>query len=124
MRSWDLTSRIRTNEPSITVAQHFFYDSNVVNFIGAYCEWVFSPKKGGLAQYVIFNSDLSDSNQRPKDHSRPTTVLRSTNWAKVGLLMNEITFQKTIYLDMYVSLQEKHELPWYDYLKPNRSDLN
>ena len=30
-------------------------------------------------------SDLPDSNQRPKDLSANTTVLRSTNWAKVGL---------------------------------------
>jgi hypothetical protein len=32
------------------------------------------------------NSDLPDSNQRPKDvcYEFPTTVLRSTNWAKVG----------------------------------------
>jgi hypothetical protein len=31
-------------------------------------------------------SDLPDSNQRPKDLSAYTTVLRSTNWAKVGCL--------------------------------------
>ena len=30
------------------------------------------------------NSDLPDSNQWPKDVCLPTTVLRSTNWAKVG----------------------------------------
>ena len=35
-------------------------------------------------------SDLPESNQRPKDGCgfSPTTVLRSTNWAKVGFVIN------------------------------------
>ena len=44
------------------------------------------------AMFDITTSDLSDSNQRPKDAYSYTTVLRSTNWAKVGMLRVKLNF--------------------------------
>ena len=52
------------------------------------------------------NSDLPDSNQRPKDLSAHTTVLRSTNWAKVGLChLDELNIFRS--LSTYMSWTEE-----------------
>ena len=73
MTIWDLRARIRTNEPIITVALYITFRIPILISFGAYCDWLFIPKKGGLPRYVSLESNLSDSNQRPKDHILPTT---------------------------------------------------
>ena len=97
--TWNLTARIWTNEPSITVAIYITFMRLIFILSGAYCVWVLCPEEGGLPRSVSLKSNLSNSNQL---HSSALPAeLRSYCWS------NNLHFKNLWYRHVCLSVLKR-----------------